>query len=93
VDTRVTLTPDRSEPAPLAAPRRKAPRDCPCCRRARFVHAGMSAYAGVLGALWLDAAGLPVWALVPAILAVGIAGGAVFWTSCALEGATAPKED
>jgi hypothetical protein len=91
VDTRITLTPDRLESAPLAAPRRKAPRDCPCCRRARWVHYGMCAYTGVLGGLWLTAVDLPVWTAVPVLLAVGITGSAISWTLCTLAGMTAPK--
>jgi hypothetical protein len=91
VDTRITLIPDRSKPTSLAAPRCMALRDCPCCRRARWVHYGMCAYTGVLGGLWLTAVDLPVWTAVPVLLAVGIVGSAISWTACTLAGTAAPK--
>jgi hypothetical protein len=91
VDTRITLIPGRPKPTSFTAPRCMTLRDCPCCRRARWAHFGMCIYAGALGGLWLSAASVPAWALVPAILAVGFTGGAVSWLSCTLEGMTAPK--
>jgi hypothetical protein len=75
VDTRITLTP---------GPVRRAPAvPCPCCREARrmrWLAYGMAAYAGILGAAWMAAAGVGFPGVVAGALLMGAAGA----TACAL---------